>query len=160
MLQIATLILFMEGSSKAHRQFITNRAQRYLSNATSCSILSLHSVSKVFFWSCKQFNIFSDTRPSSTRYKIILQNHCYYILFCDVSHITLISKWGRMIRSELYGKKACEIQTMYTGAINFNTQSCYKTVVGRANHNMETSKVIQSTTDLTKLACRKVELSL
>ena len=81
MLQIATLIRFMEGSSKVQRQFITNRAQRYLSNSTACSILSLHSVSKLFFCSCKHnLNLHGLSKQDKTQEQRN-GSHCIFLAF-------------------------------------------------------------------------------
>jgi hypothetical protein len=52
MLQMATDMRFMEASSNEQRQFMTSVAQWYLLNATSWRMRSLHSVRRVFFWSC------------------------------------------------------------------------------------------------------------
>lgn len=52
--QMATDILFMEGSSNKHKHSITSRAQRYRSNCTSCKIRSLHNVNRAFFCNCNK----------------------------------------------------------------------------------------------------------
>jgi len=71
----------MEGSSKVQRQFITKRAQRYLSNSTACSILSLHSVSKLFFCSCKHnMNLHGLSKQDKTQEQRN-GSHCIFLAF-------------------------------------------------------------------------------